>query len=1315
MASPRTPKSGVEVGRIIKDVNTQFDLDLLPPRVGIPCLRKETIQEKCVSYINFLYYKGDLTRCISSLEDWVLGNIPGWKVKPNKRTGHLPAQTGIRSFSSSFLRRGDTTRVGSLSDKQRHEVLEAFHRILFDEHWIVRHKIERPTPDQSRSASFTSTTTIADTITIPPQTSTQPVKRTQDNIVEVFCTAPSSPVFAFDTPSSSDDCDCDGGYGSDTYALSDFDEFEVQTPRKKQKQLKREDFVTPRRGSSKKDSWPSQTPVQKQQQKIGIYYTKVTKSPGRTESPKSKNLFSADKSLLEDSSFASTNFSAAVPTTTSTPATSFGSIVPEPPSSKHSMTGVPAKGSYTSFESNSPEPPSVKYPITVAPSTVGPLTQTKLEREILNLEQNGPFSKRTTCSKEIPLRYRYEAERVARAYNIPPEAIIPKNIPLTDMSYDEFWQALCRDPKTVLEKTRSDIWKLSIGNFKEPETEKMVVLSGQIVWKDKALTLALNPLKLEQSHRFARRFGADRFLEVTFPSTNPDKQCKDAQLLRKVLSEWLSDKEHHLLGRIWRAFFIEDYKSKSKAAGEARSKVFLFAVDGNDFLKLPPGLSPLDQPSEYHTPMTREQLVNWHIPLHMNKHQQDCKLFNRIRLGLSRTSPTITLLPEEVIYDSDPMQELMSDGCSLMSRSLGKAITECLGLFTVPACFQGRFAGAKGIWVVARNDQPAQDHQVGDRGYWIVINTSQLKIQPPPCDRSIQLDKHQLTFDVSSYAKPLHSVNLNIQFLMVLKNGGIKVEYLASIIHSVVEKYYNNFLRILQEGDAMACRAWVKEFGGSGHKGPTLTDGFPPDMTEQVKLLLDGGFIPSKLRILRRLFKDYLSYFLDNLGNLKIKIPQSTYAYCIADPYGVLKEDEVHLAFEDRWEDDSTDLDEIDVLVARAPAHLPADIQKRRATFHPALRHLKNVAVFPTTGDVPLASLLSGGDYDGDEVWVCWDPELVNPFQNKPSHDIPKPEKYGLIKVSKPVGDTPFDDFMAKAFDFNLSLNTLGMCTVEHERYCYALGGIGSPEAVDFSCLLSHLADTRKSGYVYPHENRLEYRRSLGAGTPYKPAYKDPTIPHRPDDIIDHLKFDVIKEETAKIQARLNHDCPSDRICITDKDLVVPRQKIWDLAIKERNESNSTVLLDAFQDIVKQVRKVHDDNTSMGDSISYEGRIIHAHESLMAIQPPRFNHTWSIVWSNSKDEWEKFLASCAYREYPGSSFPWFAAAKTLCGIKCNAVGLWRITTSSIYPVLEVNKSRAKKVEAERRKLEAEDDLSRSRYYDEYMAMNDDDDDWFSVE
>lgn len=64
-------------------------------------------------------------------------------------------------------------------------------------------------------------------------------------------------------------------------------------------------------------------------------------------------------------------------------------------------------------------------------------------------------------------------------------------------------------------------------------------------------------------------------------------------------------------------------------------------------------------------------------------------------------------------------------------------------------------------------------------------------------------------------------------------------------------------------------------------------------------------------------------------------------------------------------------------IIARNPSLHPGDIRTVRAVNVPELGHLCNIVVFPNKGDRDLASMLSGGDLDGDDYVVIWDPDLT--------------------------------------------------------------------------------------------------------------------------------------------------------------------------------------------------------------------------------------------------------------------------------------------------------------------------------------------------
>ncbi|CAB9498814.1 polymerase alpha-associated DNA helicase A [Seminavis robusta] len=71
------------------------------------------------------------------------------------------------------------------------------------------------------------------------------------------------------------------------------------------------------------------------------------------------------------------------------------------------------------------------------------------------------------------------------------------------------------------------------------------------------------------------------------------------------------------------------------------------------------------------------------------------------------------------------------------------------------------------------------------------------------------------------------------------------------------------------------------------------------------------------------------------------------------------------------------------VLIYRPPCNAPGDVQKvtaREGRNDAVGRALRGSIVFSAKGDRPIADMLAGGDYDGDEYFIVNDPELVEPF-----------------------------------------------------------------------------------------------------------------------------------------------------------------------------------------------------------------------------------------------------------------------------------------------------------------------------------------------
>lgn len=112
-------------------------------------------------------------------------------------------------------------------------------------------------------------------------------------------------------------------------------------------------------------------------------------------------------------------------------------------------------------------------------------------------------------------------------------------------------------------------------------------------------------------------------------------------------------------------------------------------------------------------------------------------------------------------------------------------------------------------------------------------------------------------------------------------------------------------------------------------------------------------------------------------------------AFIVPDPTGLLAPDEVYISLSQPFTDPDTGTSTLNilgpVLALRSPCKLPTDVQKMQAVYIPQLAHLTDVIVMSADAarcSRSPASMLGGGDYDGDTVLIIWEPSLVEPFQN---------------------------------------------------------------------------------------------------------------------------------------------------------------------------------------------------------------------------------------------------------------------------------------------------------------------------------------------
>ena len=846
------------------------------------------------------------------------------------------------------------------------------------------------------------------------------------------------------------------------------------------------------------------------------------------------------------------------------------------------------------------------------------------------------------------------------------------------------------------------------------ESHKSIHLKVKLTWaksKEGALfkPRILAPV-IDKSCRFHRKFGGGRFLEMQVPFLRGGDIKEDsrhlknhAQAIFESTTRWLSCHPMHIAGRTWRPFFVDDQPTNDND-GVYYSRIHFFAVEG---VGLVVGTGPHTRP--FCDPMSIEDFIDWHAPLQHNIDSTDLKLFARFKLGLSKTVPTVVLEKTDFIKISDTVgsdgKTIMNDGCPLMSLELAVEITYRLKLDEVPSAFQGRIGGAKGLWLPDRsNTRPITNL----RNWWIEVSDSQLKIKPHPVRRDACEEAR--TFEVTSWSHSPRPAALNTQLITVLRDRRVSRKALEDCVLAQSNLYLKELLAAIP--DARALRGFLQKYHRTGRSDAevALLASLPDDTAERASQLLDAGFAPITctylLELLENLLKNYLSVHLDKM---KIFVNESTTVYCAADPCGVLEEGEVHLGFSRLWTNETTGqqwmfLSGMEGLVARNPANLPSDIQKVKFAFKERLSSLTDVVFFSTKGSRPLASLLSGGDYDGDKAWVCWHTPFVDAFINDkdgpPDHYSPK--DCGLVQRSRRLRQTRSfpnglaangDDFLLGSIAFNLTPSLLGRCTKEHVRLVYQIG-LRDAKSKKMAALLSYLVDARKQGYELPPAAWHVLRRECcGPAELPMPAFEvgDESVLKEKDpakmNINDFLRFTVAGKEIERVRTAFNDKYPRG-LPIYERMLSKTYVRYLDLAAEEKAKGDITLdcFLKALRDDIESVYVQWKQHKSKADTEdrSFVTAVEGCYQSFKQIEPRLLGqHQASRRISEDRDQayshWDLLRAACCYYHHSKVSLTWLLAGHELCFLKAKASGSFpRMMTNDIYAVTKIDTGAVKR-------------------------------------
>ncbi|KAB5517511.1 RNA dependent RNA polymerase-domain-containing protein [Coniochaeta sp. 2T2.1] len=859
----------------------------------------------------------------------------------------------------------------------------------------------------------------------------------------------------------------------------------------------------------------------------------------------------------------------------------------------------------------------------------------ELESDPLKGRLTSIWPKTPKWHREAPLAVLWEFIRVCLHCGIDIDEVYIQYDPAwaDEKTYRHLWTGLRKHPafsgKTSFPEPPDDnAWAAAAKTF---SLQNMVVnLSMSIDFNPSKegplFLLRMNPLKIDKGCRINRRFGPDRFLEILIPSTNSKAApgiLKDGPAVDRLI-QWLTLERHSLFGRQYAAFFVADagYRKPMKEVRTSpdakpifKERVHLFAEHNNTYKgSLCPDALNVKRV---------EDMLDWLLHFKGNADQSYLKLFSRIQLGLSKTDPVIELEQHQIRHHAgdilSPTGKVMNDGIARVSLSIARMVQLQLGLSDMPTAIQGRMGSAKGMWIVDVHDPGTED--------WIETYPSQRKWN---CD---QTDPFHRTLEVHGVSHELKSAGLNLQFLPVLEDrakDGPKMRdtigrLMAEDLHEELSSLKSSMTRPLQ------FRQWVHSRGSSAraervqHLQVPFLGGLPRRTEETMNFLLDGGFNPKDQKYLQDLAFQMQKQKCDILkAKLNIRVGCSAYIYMVVDFWDILEEGEVHAAFSSKFQDPRGKFSDVllhnmDVLVARSPAHLVSDVQKVKAVFKTELRALKDVIVFSAKGNTPLADKLSGGDYDGDKAWVCWDPDLVDNFVNA---DVPEPpdlsafitkdkttfadlvQRGGHRNILSAVGD-----MIEKSFKFNMGQSLLGQCTNYKEKLCYRTGTVRDQASLVLSTLLSNLVDQPKQGIIFGTDAWDRLRRHLKMPSHLDdPAYKFDLWTGRdePSHVIDHLKFTVVKKTIdAELTAFYEELNPQGTITKTyDEDLVKPFEHFQSLA---RDSTSCRNLLSGLENSLGEVFALW--TTVMGrgdkdkDESTFPQRVTEVYDKWRSVQP----------------------------------------------------------------------------------------------------------------
>ncbi|CAE6452141.1 unnamed protein product [Rhizoctonia solani] len=586
----------------------------------------------------------------------------------------------------------------------------------------------------------------------------------------------------------------------------------------------------------------------------------------------------------------------------------------------------------------------------------------------------------------------------------------------------------------------------------------------------------LQPPAVSTSSRFRRYLGSRRLIEVRFSEKEPG-------LRPQAFREYMIANALVINGRVFRAFYAR--------------KNTVYLVETNEALDRQDDELVGDQ-----FRLSLRDFIEWHNPLYANPYQTLTKWSSRFALGFSTSQPGLMFEPDE-IYDLPEIvtpgqssnNAIMTDGAGFINAAAMNQLAARMKWSSVPVSIQARFGGSKGLFILHPSDRSPDDPPR------IYIRPSQVKVKLHP-DRRRWCPSHRI-LDVLIRNTMSIGAQVTDQVIMNLSHNGVPTTTLNSLTRTYIESAslipYVKEGRFLQLWETVFTRSKVQE---------ALLKGLTPESMARVQGFKSNKENDQELLDTKFAFQpDPYSGHPPSFETQALGLLQSGFDMKFMPLFSRIESLQKTILF---------GMDEKaivgPVLVTRNPCILPSDMRKVIAVDCPELwaAGYTDVIVFSVKGERSLASMLGGGDYDGDTAILIWEETLVNQFTNSATHFAEVDVSDHFVSNPKRMEEIPPGDFRSvlDALLAPLMPSQVGMYGNWHATAAKVLG-LDDPETVRLGNVFTTCLDGVKTGLtILPRCLQRDSRNWNNF---------DPRIPSKLS-VIEDLKYalDLYRQECEK-------------------------------------------------------------------------------------------------------------------------------------------------------------------------------------------------------